>query len=73
MTPAQLRTWKTHAKIVAAPSLRLAPEVSTLRDDRDRDLRPGHFAVTGPFIKLSEEPNWDLEASSATTSTSKAS
>lgn len=36
-------------KIIKSPEL---PADSQALDDRERDARPGHFAVSGAFIKL---------------------
>ena len=51
MTPSELK--KT--KIVVPPGLGTRPNSATITpEQRERDMRPGRFAVTGPFIKLSD-------------------
>ena len=45
--------WK-QTKIFKSPGLK-APTSEPI-DDRQRDMRPGRFAVTGAFITLPESP-----------------
>jgi hypothetical protein len=44
---------RNQAKIIKVSAL---PAPSPTLDDRDRDMRPGRFAVTGAFIKLPDRP-----------------
>ena len=50
---------RKQVKIVKLPAL---PARNPALDDRERDTRPGRFAVTGAFIKLPDrsEPNSDV-------------
>jgi hypothetical protein len=45
-------------KIVKLPAL---PARSPILDDRERDMRPGRFAVTGSFIKLPDRSESNLD------------
>jgi hypothetical protein len=54
MVPTRQPNVKT-IKLPPLPSGRVASTAAI--DERQRDTRPGHFAVTGPFIKLPEFPS----------------
>ncbi len=59
MTPVE---WKP-AKVIRSSSLPANDRVAGIApDERERDMRPGRFAVTGQFIKLPERSDADSES-----------